>query len=217
MKCVGRNEPCLCGSGKKYKKCCGSIHSGSEVLHTVQSVGFRVAQDFQDPGKLYHFGPVIKGGWHLSPEDEERLRLGGLPIPERVAGYLLIDTGATKTAIDEDVARELNLNPVAQDYVTGVSGAGLHNFYKAAVFLELGDVHGDKVAMSLFKDQFAAVRQLRANYDRAKLVAPNGTPLRVIGLLGRDFLQFTQLHYDGLKGNWRMEVDPRVLKPWEGF
>ena len=20
---VGRNEPCLCGSGKKYKKCCG--------------------------------------------------------------------------------------------------------------------------------------------------------------------------------------------------
>ncbi len=21
---VGRNEPCPCGSGKKYKKCCGS-------------------------------------------------------------------------------------------------------------------------------------------------------------------------------------------------
>ncbi len=21
---IGRNEPCLCGSGKKYKKCCGS-------------------------------------------------------------------------------------------------------------------------------------------------------------------------------------------------
>jgi SWIM/SEC-C metal-binding protein len=20
---VGRNEPCLCGSGKKYKRCCG--------------------------------------------------------------------------------------------------------------------------------------------------------------------------------------------------
>jgi uncharacterized protein len=22
---VGRNEPCPCGSGKKYKKCCGTI------------------------------------------------------------------------------------------------------------------------------------------------------------------------------------------------
>ncbi|MCI7309269.1 MAG: SEC-C domain-containing protein [Prevotella sp.] len=21
---MGRNEPCPCGSGKKYKKCCGS-------------------------------------------------------------------------------------------------------------------------------------------------------------------------------------------------
>jgi len=20
---IGRNDPCLCGSGKKYKKCCG--------------------------------------------------------------------------------------------------------------------------------------------------------------------------------------------------
>lgn len=21
---IGRNDPCLCGSGKKYKKCCGN-------------------------------------------------------------------------------------------------------------------------------------------------------------------------------------------------
>ena len=25
---VGRNEPCPCGSGKKYKKCCGANHGG---------------------------------------------------------------------------------------------------------------------------------------------------------------------------------------------
>ena len=24
---VGRNEPCPCGSGKKYKKCCGMIEA----------------------------------------------------------------------------------------------------------------------------------------------------------------------------------------------
>ncbi|HNI57821.1 MAG TPA: SEC-C metal-binding domain-containing protein [Elusimicrobiota bacterium] len=23
MKTIGRNDPCPCGSGKKYKKCCG--------------------------------------------------------------------------------------------------------------------------------------------------------------------------------------------------
>ncbi|MBQ7225236.1 MAG: SEC-C domain-containing protein [Clostridia bacterium] len=25
---VGRNEPCPCGSGKKYKKCCGANQGG---------------------------------------------------------------------------------------------------------------------------------------------------------------------------------------------
>jgi len=22
---IGRNDPCICGSGKKYKKCCGKL------------------------------------------------------------------------------------------------------------------------------------------------------------------------------------------------
>lgn len=26
---VGRNEPCLCGSGKKYKKCCGGLRDAA--------------------------------------------------------------------------------------------------------------------------------------------------------------------------------------------
>ncbi|MGH9545975.1 MAG: SEC-C metal-binding domain-containing protein [Terriglobales bacterium] len=24
---IGRNDPCPCGSGKKYKKCCGALSS----------------------------------------------------------------------------------------------------------------------------------------------------------------------------------------------
>ena len=30
---VGRNDPCPCGSGKKYKRCCGGPASGDQVLH----------------------------------------------------------------------------------------------------------------------------------------------------------------------------------------
>ncbi len=29
---VGRNDPCPCGSGKKFKKCCG-VHGGTPTLH----------------------------------------------------------------------------------------------------------------------------------------------------------------------------------------
>lgn len=28
---IGRNEPCPCGSGKKYKKCCGLLEDISEI------------------------------------------------------------------------------------------------------------------------------------------------------------------------------------------
>jgi uncharacterized protein len=30
---VGRNDPCPCGSGKKYKRCCGAAESGDRVVH----------------------------------------------------------------------------------------------------------------------------------------------------------------------------------------
>ena len=31
---IGLNEPCPCGSGKKYKKCHGSVHTSKVTLHT---------------------------------------------------------------------------------------------------------------------------------------------------------------------------------------
>ncbi len=30
---VGRNDPCPCGSGKKYKRCCGAPASGDRLVH----------------------------------------------------------------------------------------------------------------------------------------------------------------------------------------
>jgi tetratricopeptide (TPR) repeat protein len=33
---LGRNDPCPCGSGKKYKKCCGSTAAGPEIVPPAQ-------------------------------------------------------------------------------------------------------------------------------------------------------------------------------------
>ena len=30
---IGRNDPCVCGSGKKYKKCCLAREEGVELEH----------------------------------------------------------------------------------------------------------------------------------------------------------------------------------------
>lgn len=49
---VGRNEPCACGSGKKYKRCCGL--QGRVLLTPVSNatVGARTPMDKRTPGKI---------------------------------------------------------------------------------------------------------------------------------------------------------------------
>jgi len=43
---VGRNDPCLCGSGKKYKKCCLSLE---EPKPTPSQESFNWIVDTEDP------------------------------------------------------------------------------------------------------------------------------------------------------------------------
>ncbi len=54
---VGRNDPCPCGSGKKYKKCCLPIHEGEEQLRarleepeTVSDKYFTVQEYISEAG-----------------------------------------------------------------------------------------------------------------------------------------------------------------------
>ncbi|AQQ55170.1 hypothetical protein B0X71_16070 [Planococcus lenghuensis] len=43
---VGRNDPCPCGSGKKYKKCHGGIQQATSVSDLVRDELFKVRQQF---------------------------------------------------------------------------------------------------------------------------------------------------------------------------
>jgi len=42
---VGRNDPCVCGSGKKYKKCCEGLPSGERRLAAISGVGQEAGLD----------------------------------------------------------------------------------------------------------------------------------------------------------------------------
>lgn len=225
---TGRNDPCPCGSGRKFKKChggsapapsasapCAPALSDGEVLGAVRVQGFSISQDFQDTAQLRHLGPVIRGEWRLAPEDESRLVAAGTAVPPPVKGYFLIDTGASFTGIDAGVARELNLRPVGRTEAFGIGGAGMFEMVGANMLLYVGDAVGSRVAIGLFKD-FVCAPGLRESHDAYNLTAPDGSPLRIIGLLGRDFLRFATLTYDGLSGHWDMKIDPSVMRPWVG-
>jgi hypothetical protein len=223
MSNVGRNDPCPCGSGRKYKKCHGAsgpspsvpARSDAQLLSAVQVKGFIVSQDFQDAAQMRRLGPVIQGEWRLTPDDERRLVSAGGVVPPPVKGYFLIDTGASFTAIDAGVARELNLPPATPTEAFGIGGSDVFKMVRAHMVLNVNDDSGEKLGLGLFND-FVCAPGLRENHDDYKLTAPDGSPLRIIGLLGRNFLRFATLTYNGLSGHWDMKIDPSVMRPWEG-
>lgn len=211
---IGRNDPCPCGSGKKYKKCHGSVTENAQIIQTAKSNGFLVSQDFSDRNQLVRLGPVLKAEWRVDPDTENELKRNGAQIPTPIRGYMLIDTGAGEIAIDGDGARELGLRPVGHQNVHGIGGQSAHQVFKALLLLYVGDVRGRNVAIGIARE-FIGFPDVRRTHDAYGLKTPDGTSLRIIGVLGRNFLQFTKLSYDGLHGNWRMEIDESVMRPYD--
>ncbi len=108
MAVVGRNEPCPCGSGKKYKKCCGGANV-SQIDHLILEELERV------------FGMVVdfayeRLGWKL---DREKGRImGQLPyLPEFdlpfYTWFLLTNKGNGERTILEQFIHE-NLNSISR-------------------------------------------------------------------------------------------------------
>ncbi|GAG14309.1 unnamed protein product, partial [marine sediment metagenome] len=49
---IGRNDPCPCGSGKKYKKCCGATTSAVSVAGRKTRDYIALNKDIAYKGKI---------------------------------------------------------------------------------------------------------------------------------------------------------------------
>lgn len=88
---VGRNDPCPCGSGKKYKRCCGSRAAiGSEpgpkpfVCANAEEFLKALGRGAIDPSALTE---VKEGTLMNLVIDREYLKLGGREIGRQIADY----------------------------------------------------------------------------------------------------------------------------------
>jgi len=52
MEKVGRNDPCPCGSGKKFKKCCEMKQKHKKINAQVLSFSAPQAQETQETSKV---------------------------------------------------------------------------------------------------------------------------------------------------------------------
>jgi hypothetical protein len=59
----------------------------------------------------------------------------------------------------------------------------------------------------------ASVRQLNEAYSAFGVKLEGGRPVRLIGLLGRDFLTHTKFVYDGIHGITSMSLSFEKMKP----
>ena len=68
-----RNDPCICGSGKKYKKCCGGNPGSACTAVTAATM----------PS-----GPEIRSGSTISPDFQKKCVESEMVDPERISGPL---------------------------------------------------------------------------------------------------------------------------------
>jgi tetratricopeptide (TPR) repeat protein len=85
---VGRNDPCLCGSGKRYKHCCGGAQksTGAAVPRepAIEAQGFmRAALSAQEARRLDEAERLYRDALALSPDAADALHMLGVIRYER--------------------------------------------------------------------------------------------------------------------------------------
>ncbi len=156
-----------------------------------------------DPKRLKKFGPFVPA-WFNHPDAAE--------MSGAVGGYLLVDSGAGSICIDEDVAKQLNLEVVGQGDAHGLHGRGNVNRYSARLLMQLKDALGRDILWRMPLEPMG-IQDMRKNHAAVGLVGPDGQPADAIGVLGRLFLQFVDLHYDGRAGTVEIFIHEEVTRP----
>jgi hypothetical protein len=113
----------------------------------------------------------------------EFLARSGLPVPPARTGFALIDTGASITAVDEEVVATLGIQPIGQMKLSTPSQSMPAWLYA--------------VQLTCYGVEMPALELL-------DVVGCTLQPQGFIALLGRNFLRKAVLVYDGPRGSFTL-------------
>lgn len=138
--------------------------------------------DQQTGGYLQTEGPIIAVEISMPQQLETWCLQNNLSVPAPVAGYALVDTGASISGIHRPILDQLSLVPIDEIPVAGATGANDHApVYPARVSFP---------GINLTDFPMSRVVGNELNYQ-----TPGGK--NVIMLLGRDVLQYFTFIYNG--------------------
>lgn len=141
------------------------------------------------PGGLLQTGPVLPVEIAIPPALSRFLSARNQQIPASVAGFALIDTGATRSCVDNQVISSLSVSPIGITILGTARGRSPHHLYPAKFSFP---------AMK-FEIEFGSV----AGVDLTGQGAGN---MRIIALIGRDVLSRCILIYHGIKGSFSLAL-----------
>jgi len=124
-------------------------------------------------------GPVFQVTLGLAENVAQQLIQQGVAVPEPIAGWALLDTGASSTCIDDSVAQKLKLPVINKVKMSSAT----HEAIDANVYPALISFTGTPIKMN-------ALTAIGANLVGQDLIA----------LLGRDMLQNFTVFYNGAVG-----------------
>lgn len=136
----------------------------------------------QPGGALHHFGPVARVSIGVTEIVSEGIERSGGLVPSPVSGNALIDTGASFSALDENVVSALGLQPVGRLDVAGHSETITSLRYDTVLMMD------DRIPLEVLVTE----NRLRRS---------EGIPVPSYdALIGRDILVGAILTYDGISG-----------------
>src|SRR5438034_1807180 len=99
---IGRNDPCHCGSGKKYKNCCGQLASPSAGAKELSiPVALRTALEHLSVGRLPQAEALYRHILRLEPNHSDALHY---------LGVMAYQVGKSESAV-ELIGRAISVNP----------------------------------------------------------------------------------------------------------
>jgi len=130
------------------------------------------------PATLQQNGPLFDIEIAVPSALEQFLIQRGQPIPQPIKGQALVDTGATFSAVEDNVIKRLGVNPVGRMQTGTAGGPQVQNVYPARfIFAGLGIV-----------------------FETGRATGVNLTGTGVVALIGRDVLSNTVFIYNGPMG-----------------
>jgi hypothetical protein len=169
------------------------------------------AVHYASPRDLQLVGPLVWVAWSVPESLARRLLEAGRAVPAPVSGRLLVDTGASATAISVEAAQELGLQPVDVGHTYGAHGLQQNPIYEAHLSMSIAGPGGESGVEADLR--VSGIREMEAMFQKLGVRTGGQDGGRLVGLLGRDFLRHAVLTYDGTYGVVTLKIVPGSFVP----